>query len=60
MAAHTLKGVCLNLGFDRLYKVSEELTEKLRGRELDGYESLYENVQKEYNNTIDAIHKLEE
>ncbi|WP_443596902.1 Hpt domain-containing protein [Agathobacter sp.] len=59
-AAHTLKGVCLNLGFDRLYKVSEELTEKLRGRELDRYEALYENVQKEYNNTIDAICKLEE
>ena len=30
-AAHTLKGVCLNLGFDRLYEVSAELTEKLRG-----------------------------
>ena len=26
-AAHTLKGVCLNLGFDRLYEVSAELTE---------------------------------
>ena len=30
-AAHTLKGVCINLGFDRLYNVSAELTEKLRG-----------------------------
>ena len=29
-AAHTLKGVCLNLGFDRLYEVSAELTEKLK------------------------------
>ena len=44
-AAHTLKGVCLNLGFDRLYKVSAELTEKLRGRELNGYEALYVKVQ---------------
>lgn len=59
-AAHTLKGLCLNLGFDRLYKVSEELTEKLRGRELDGYEALYGNVQKEYKNTIDAIQKMKE
>ncbi len=59
-AAHTLKGVCLNLGFDRLYKVSAELTEKLRGRELNGYEALYGKVQDEYKNTIAAIHKLEE
>ena len=33
-AAHTLKGICLNLGFDNLYKPSEELTELLRGREI--------------------------
>lgn len=59
-AAHTIKGLCLNLGFDRLYKVSAELTEKLRGRELDGYEALYGNVQKEYKNTIDAIQRMKE
>ena len=28
--AHTLKGVCQNLSFDRLYEVSSELTELLR------------------------------
>ena len=27
--AHTLKGVCQNLSFDRLYEVSSELTELL-------------------------------
>lgn len=59
-AAHTIKGLCLNLGFDRLYKVSAELTEKLRGRELDGYEALYGKVQTEYKNTIDAIQKMKE
>ena len=30
--AHTLKGVCQNLSFDRLYEVSNELTELLRDR----------------------------
>lgn len=30
-AAHTLKGIALNLGFDSLYTVSSELTEALRG-----------------------------
>ena len=29
-AAHTLKGVCANLGLDRLYEADSELTEKLR------------------------------
>ena len=59
-AAHTLKGICLNLGLDRLYKVSALLTEKLRGREFDGYEEAYDEVQKEYRNTIDAIRNMAE
>ena len=33
--AHTLKGVCQNLSFDRLYEVSSELTELLRDRTGD-------------------------
>ena len=59
-AAHTLKGICLNLGLDRLYKVSALLTEKLRGREFDGYQEAYGEVQKEYRNTIDAIRNMAE
>ena len=31
-AAHTLKGVCINQGFDRLYNVSAELPAPPRGR----------------------------
>lgn len=42
--AHTLKGICLNLGLDRLYRVSACLTEKLRGREFDRYEEAYREV----------------
>ena len=59
-AAHTLKGICLNLGLDRLYEVSACLTEKLRGRAFDGYEEAYEKVQQEYHNTVDAIRTMEE
>ena len=59
-AAHTLKGISLNLGLDRLYKVSACLTEKLRGREFDGYEEVYGEVKKEYQNTIDAIRTMAE
>lgn len=39
-AAHTLKGVAQNLGFDRLYAVSVPLTEAMRGaKPLDDFPS---------------------
>ena len=44
-AAHTLKGICLNLGFKELYEVSAELTEKLRKRELKEYEEDFLKVK---------------
>ena len=58
-AAHTLKGVCLNLGFDELYEVSAELTEKLRGRETAGSEELFQKVSQKYQKTVAAIQGLE-
>ena len=59
-AAHTLKGVCLNLGFDNLYKASFDITEKLRGRDTEGCEELLARVEEQYNNTVDAIHMMED
>ena len=58
-AAHTLKGVCLNLGVDELYEVSAELTEKLRGRETAGSEELFQKVSQKYQKTVAAIQGLE-
>lgn len=58
-AAHTLKGVCMNLGLENLYKPSAELTEKLRGREVAGYEELFAQVQAEYEKTVKAIGELD-
>lgn len=58
-AAHTLKGVCLNLGFDNLFTVSSDLTEKLRGGEFDGAEELFEKVEKQYEITMAAIGQME-
>ena len=57
-AAHTLKGVCLNLGFTGLYKVSAELTEVLRGRETAESDALYQQVREQYTILTDAIKKL--
>lgn len=58
-AAHTLKGICLNLGFDNLYKPSEELTEFLRGREIvPGSQEKFAEVEAQYNRTVTAIQGL--
>lgn len=57
-AAHTLKGVSANLGFDRLTASSRELTELLRGR-TDGIPTeavpLLDMVRQDYELTADAI-----
>lgn len=58
-AAHTLKGVCLNLGLKNLYTVSSDLTEKLRGRELDGADELFEKVKEQYEITVNALRSVE-
>ena len=57
-AAHTLKGVCLNLGFSKLCDLSSQLTEILRGRELKGYEAVLSEVEKQYQITVEAIREL--
>lgn len=58
-AAHTLKGICLNLGFDNLYKPSEELTELLRGREIvPRSQEKFAEVEAQYNRTVTAIQGL--
>lgn len=57
-AAHTLKGVCANLGFERLRLSASALTDALR-REAetipDAALPLWENVQRDYRTTADAI-----
>ena len=54
-----LKGVCLNLGFDELFEVSAELTEKLRERKTAGSEELFQKVSEKYQKTVMAIQGLE-
>ena len=55
-----MKGVCQNLGFDNLYEVSFDITEKLRGRDTDGCEELFEKVTEQYEKTTDAIRMMED
>lgn len=54
-AAHTLKGVGLNLGFTKLHEVSDLLTEALRGGNKPGDNALLENVKAEYEKTVKVL-----
>lgn len=55
-SAHTLKGVCMNLGFTKLFEVSSALTEELRDKE--NTTEMFEEVEREYTRTIEAIKGL--
>lgn len=58
-AAHTLKEVCLNLGFDRLYEISAAMTEDLRGRDINGGDRLFSELTTCYEQLTDVIRQLE-
>lgn len=58
-AAHTLKGVCLNLGFDNLRPSAVALTEILRKGTFEGAAEQFAIVEKEYQKTIKAIEALD-
>ncbi len=59
IAAHTLKGVCQNLGFDGLYKVASEITEILRAGKTDLGDRM-DDLKAKYGVVITAIKSLKE
>lgn len=54
-AAHTLKGICANLGFDRLYEKASEMTELLRHGELDNAKPLLSGLAEIYGKVIEVM-----
>ena len=56
---HTLKGLSLNLGFTKLYIASDKMTEAVRGGVPLLEESLFWDVEKSYNQTVEAIKAYE-
>ncbi|MDE5965064.1 MAG: Hpt domain-containing protein [Eubacterium sp.] len=58
-AAHTLKGVCANLGIEKLGKLSSEITEALREKDNATANKLFPQVSQCYSITIDAINQLD-
>ena len=57
--AHTLKGVCQNLGFSNLYAPTYILTETLRAGQLEGTQEQFAKVAEQYQCTMDAIRALD-
>lgn len=58
LAAHTLKGVCANLGFTSLRQSSSNLCEELRGEGecvTDTAYSFMKDVERDYEFTVSAI-----
>lgn len=54
-AAHTIKGVCQNLGFTMLYQSSSQLSEALRNGFTPEAPALMEQVKANYRQTVEAI-----
>lgn len=57
-AVHTLKGICQNLAFTKLYESSYALTELLRPRTPVDAEAAMRQVTEDYQRMITAIQKL--
>lgn len=58
-ASHTIKGVCQNLSFTKLYESSHELTEALRSGWSEETASLVERVKADYEQVTGAIQEFQ-
>ncbi len=56
-AAHTLKGVCGNLSYVNLAKISSEVTECLRAKDMESAKQKMPELEAEYNRIIEVINK---
>lgn len=57
-ASHTLKGICQNLSFTKLYQSSHDLTELLRNNQIMEIDDLFQKVKSDYLLTIEMIKKI--
>lgn len=54
-AAHTIKGICQNLGFTKLLSSSSCLTEELRNKNYTNTDVLFSETESDYLETVSAI-----
>lgn len=55
---HSLKGVCANLGFDKLYKPVAEIVEVFRAGSMDYDKDNLEEVKREYLTVRETLEKI--
>lgn len=58
MAAHTLKGVCANLGFDALSELCNQMVRVARGQEEGSLAALFAQVTQEYQRVLHCIEEI--
>lgn len=58
-AAHTLKGICANLGIDKLGNAASEITEALRAGDGAAANALFPAVSEYYSITAEALKQLD-
>lgn len=54
-AAHTIKGICQNLSFTKLWQSSSVITEFLRSGDTESAEAMLGNVREDYACAVNAI-----
>lgn len=54
-AAHTLKGICANLGFTRLYRLASDITELLRSEKSGEAKTLFPKLETEYLHVLESM-----
>ncbi len=55
LAAHTLKGICANLGFTNLYLASSRITEHLRHGDIARAQAEFPSLKEGYRALISAL-----
>lgn len=58
--AHTLKGLSLNIGLEKLYRAASQLVEELRSGEWKDVSTEMKQVENEYALAVSAIKELKE
>ncbi len=57
-AVHTLKGICLNLGFGQMSAMCSELTEMVRGYSVEGTDEIFAAIEERYKKMIELLTQL--
>ena len=58
-SAHSLKGICANLGFSRLSDAAAVMVRFFRAKQIEDAVRQFENVTREYVNIVNLIQQIE-